>query len=359
MPMQRVPIARPKLQDPEAIMKYLRLSHESRHYTNGGPVLSLYRQELAAYLHVDPEQIVILCNATLCIQGLVTVIGLDHWTIPDYTFAATGAAVLSAGKTLSLVDVQPETFQMPLTSMEEALRQGAGTILVMPFGASCDPTEWGSPKNVIYDAAASLANPVNSLAALHADSAAVFSVHATKVLGAGEGGIAVCGSVELARSLSAWSTFGFVEGRESSVAGTNAKMPEASAAVGLASLELRDEELSTWASLRNVTNEITERFLPLNLTQRTGGATPYWLLQLPSSETNLELASFFESRRIETRKWWPKPLSQMRFFSEKTENVRNGTAELLSATHLGLPFFLELSTQQLELIGSALEDFFQ
>ena len=143
------------------------------------------------------------------------------------------------------------------------------------------------------------------------------------------------------------------------MAGTNAKMPETSAAMGLASLEFRDEELSKWESLRKATNEISERYLPLNPSQRTGGATPYWLLQLPSSDTTIELASYLEARGIETRKWWPKPLSQMPLFSVNTDVVRNGTAQLLSATHLGLPYFLELSTRQLGLLGSALEDFFE
>lgn len=354
----RIPVARPRLQPPEAMLKYLDISHRSRHYSNDGPVLGLYRQRVADYLGVSSDQVVILCNATLCLQGLVTVLSRDNWVVPDYTFSATGNAVIGAGKTLCLVDVTEERYTLDPLELTAALESDStGAIPVMPFGYKCDPIEWGNPPNVIYDAAASFGNFDNSLSGLNSDSAAVFSVHATKVLGAGEGGIAVCGSPELAKHLTAWGKYGFQSERISSIAGTNAKMSEFNAAAGLASLEHREEELKSWQELRQKTNDISKRHLELNSSQLIRGATPYWILELTSSSEATALENHLNSAGIQTMRWWSKPLSKMPSFSS-TDNRPTPVSSHLSETHVGLPFFLEISEEQLAEISEHLSSFF-
>jgi len=185
----------------------------------------------------------------------------------------------------------------------------------------------------------------------------VFSVHATKVLGAGEGGIAVCGSPELAKTLTAWGNFGFESARTSSIAGTNAKMSEFNSAAGLASLEHRQEELESWQELRQKTNDISKRHLELNSSQLIRGATPYWILELGSSPEANALESHMNSAGIQTRRWWSKPLSKMPLFSA-TGNRPTPVTTKLSETHVGLPFFLEISEVQLADIARLLQSFF-
>lgn len=351
-------MARPRLPRPEAIVQYLEVSHSANHYSNNGPVLVRYQKEIAAFLGVSEDAVVILSSATQCIQGLVSLLGSESWLVPDFTFAATGTAVISAGKKIRLADVDSESMRLTVSSTNgEILNEENGLLAVMPFGTRFAAEDWPARRNMVFDAAASLGNYENCLSGIEASSAVVFSLHATKVLGAGEGGIAVCGSSELARGLRQWSQFGFDENRRSIAPGTNAKMSEFNAAVGMASLDQRDEEIDEWIELRKVANEITQQFLQLNVSQKISGASPYWLLMLRDSNSAKRLASHMQELGIETRQWWPEPLTHMPLFRSANALGNNPNAIHLSGSLLGLPFYRGMGTREFARIHSALEKF--
>ena len=71
--------------------------------------------------------------------------------------------------------------------------------------------------------------------------AEVFSFHATKFLNSFEGGAVVTNDDELARKIRLMRNFGFRAYDDVGYIGTNGKMTEASAAMGLTSLESMDE----------------------------------------------------------------------------------------------------------------------
>ena len=93
------------------------------------------------------------------------------------------------------------------------------------------PKIWTSPGKYpsIIDGAASLGS-IETLKNLPETSNLVFSLHATKYLGSGEGGLVVTGTKEIADELRSWSNFGFQGSRQSMTQGTNAKMSEIQAA---------------------------------------------------------------------------------------------------------------------------------
>lgn len=355
-----LPVARPLLPEPSKVARYLQISHEARHYSNNGPVLRMYKSELSRLIEVDEDRLVLLSSATQCIQGLVTLLNFESWRVPDYTFAASGTAVMSCGKKVELIDVDEASMAVPKGLFSDKIaNHQQGTIVVMPFGSQFEASEWVGASNVIFDAAASLGNLGKSFADLDNSSAVVFSLHATKVLGAGEGGLAVCGSASLARDLEMWSQFGFDSSRTSVRLGTNAKISDFNCAVGLASLDGRRAELSRWKKLRKVTNELTLRHFELNVSQQVRGATPYWILKCESSAQADALEAFMEARQIQTRRWWPKPLSSMPLFSTEAEFGNNPVAKKLAGSSLGLPFFREITPENLIRVSETLDQFVQ
>lgn len=93
----------------------------------------------------------------------------------------------------------------------EVTSKNVGIIPVMPFGSPVNIEDYLNWDCVVIDAAASLGSTLENVEKLKPDHFIVYSLHATKVLGAGEGSIVVCGSEDNAKKLCAWANFGFTE----------------------------------------------------------------------------------------------------------------------------------------------------
>lgn len=350
--MEVIPILRPKLPKAADVFSLLERIDQNRIYSNYGPILEEYKAEIARYLKIDPELIVILSNATLGIQGAVSILTPKIWQVPNFTFAASGLAVLQANKQVLLRDVNLETWKLDIPETKSVTSDGF--LPVAPFGSPLDISEWSLIPNVIFDAAASLGAPILNIEELNSSSAIVFSVHATKVLGAGEGGIVICGSKEMADELKMWSNFGFTAARESAIVGTNAKMPEISAAYGLTSLLQRETEFEEWGDARNKISPIIKEFGIDNVTSTYCGSNPYWIISLDSKEQCDEMSEALKLASIESRKWWPHQLKSMPIFRDLEGVGKYPNSQDIIDTTLGLPFYRGISEIHIERIYKVL-----
>lgn len=343
------PVFRPKLPSYKDVSPILRRIDRTRVYSNSGPVAMLYKEELGNYLSIEPEKIVLTSSATTGLQGLIAISEHTRWECPDFSFAAPALSVLNAGKTLSLVDVSQFDW---MVNRITTIGSKTGLMVVLPFGRKVGTAEIEGLPNVIIDAAASLGEVENGVKWLASSSAIVFSVHATKPLGAGEGGVVVCGSARMAAELSKWSNFGFDQ-RIADVVGTNAKMPEITAAYGLKSLENRSRELDDWRHLRETTRRLMSKFeLPLSIFDNPDfyDVNPYWLVKLDTEKEFGLVTNALDIEKIEWRRWWPAPLSTMPAF-KNISSPNSQTSTQLAARILGLPFFRGLSGKTAERIA--------
>lgn len=114
------------------------------------------------------------------------------------------------------------------------------------------------------------------------------SLRATKLIGAGEGGVFISSNEDWVNAVKNWSNFGFLSpGRDAYMAGTNAKLSEYAAAVALASLDI-------WPSIRNQFLDISSKAinvahdvgLEVHPAMHKGFITPYWIVV---SEKNVYL----------------------------------------------------------------------
>jgi dTDP-4-amino-4,6-dideoxyglucose len=101
---------------------------------------------------------------------------------------------------------------------------------------------------VIYDAAQALGSRVGDRHVGSFGAAEVFSLHATKLCNAFEGGVVTTNDADLAAELARARNFGFDEEGSVSGLGINAKMTEVSAAMGLVSLDALDDFASVHRS---------------------------------------------------------------------------------------------------------------
>lgn len=338
----------------EQVMPYLQQIDETSIYSNFGPLVTEFENRIASLFGVSPDQVASCSNATQAITGLLqTSQSLQsEICVPSWTFAATPLAVLSARCTPSFVDVNLDNWESNIPVGDEL------GVHVLAFGSDgSDSNLISSIPNshpLIVDAAASFSSISNFKLPQNRSWAIVLSTHATKTLGSGEGGFVISNEVDWIKSFKAWSNFGFWGSRESTFQGTNAKMSEYHAAVGLASLD-------GWHSTRQLLSDLTNKCLgiteELKLTShpsmKKGIPSNYWVIRLENHLNKLELLRTFDEANISHRDWWSQGAHRMPAF-QQFNNAELPNTELLAETTIGLPFFIGMSNEQLDQIFTTL-----
>lgn len=348
--MRPVPVMRPRIPTADHVLPYLQGMDERRVYTNFGPLVDALEARYAERHGVRADQVVACANATLGLQGAVAVSPAGRFHVPSWTFPATPLAVVGAGKALAFDDVSAADWQLDVPSPDA----GAALVPVLPFGAELDPSAWRDWDEVVVDAAASAGMVGRDLSWLPDGWVVVFSLHATKVLGSGEGAILVFGDPGRARAFREYTVLGFAERRQSEFVGTNAKLSEIGAAYGLAALDGWVEERADWAQARALVAAAESALGVGSVCSKYPGVSPYWVVELDSADQVRRSEDALRAADIGSRRWWPVPCTQMPAFAGQWGGTRTPVSDRLSETTLGLPFFRDLSAEDVARVVDAL-----
>jgi dTDP-4-amino-4,6-dideoxygalactose transaminase len=368
VPVIPVPVARPLLPQAEALLPYLRQIDERRTYTNFGPQVRALETRLALHYKVPAGSVVTVANATL---GLTLALQAQNprrgsfCLMPAWSFAASAHAAVAAGLRPHFIDVDPVTGVLQPEAVQEAMAQlpagRVGAVMpVAPFGYPVDMAAWDrfyeqTQIPVVVDAAAAFDSLVPGRVP------AVVSLHATKIMGAGEGGFIVARDKALVVEIERRSNFGFMGGREARVAATNAKLNEYNAVVGLASLD-------NWAETRAQFVAIAQTYA--KLLRRLPGVVPQpgfgtnWVSTTmvvefgPEHPQTDDIVNGLAVAGIATRRWWCRGLHEEDAFSECTSQDLPVTSRLAKAT-LGLPCFIDMTRQDITRVCTSLAEVLQ
>ena len=345
-----VPVMRPLLPQAEQLSPYLQRIDRSGIYTNRGPLVEELESRYAEFLGVSQGLVVAAASATAGLTGALALAGPSNWLVPDFTFPASALAVLSAGLNVELTDVSAMDWELAIPHHRGSSE--GGILPVVPFGARVNLARWPDSRVVVMDAAASLGSSRGALAGIPRSWAVVFSLHATKVLPAGEGGLVVFGDHARADKFKQWSNFGLQDDGQCGLRGSNAKMPEVSAAYALASLDAWPLEQAEW----NTAQETMTRALTGVSGVSHGNApitsNPYWIAHFESAAARDAAISSLSSHGVEVRRWW-KALHSMPAFAECSRGDVT-VSEHLARTTLGLPMFRGLRISDAERVRVAL-----
>jgi dTDP-4-amino-4,6-dideoxygalactose transaminase len=356
---ETVPAARPRLPAADTIRPYLLRMDESRSYSNFGPLITAFEARLAE--RFEPGTQVVTCvNATQALTLTLQALNLPKGSLvilPAYTFVATAHAVIAAGLAPWFVDVdagdwmlRPETVRAALATASSPV---SAVIPVAAFGAMPDLNGWKALRDttglaVILDAAAAFDQ------SREADIPTVVSLHATKVLGIGEGGFLATRDADLTSRVRQLTTFGFRGSRAAQVIATNAKLSEYSGAVGLAALDGWDaDRLQYLRTARLMRAAMT--YLPQVRFQTGWGVdwvTSVCSVALPEGSVDAveqELAS----HGVETRRWWGLGCQTNPAFADCLRGDL-GNTDRLGRSVLGLPFAVDMDERQVSRVSAAL-----
>lgn len=322
--------------------------HASGMYSNRGPQVLELEERMAGFLGTSPDRVITVANATLGLMGALCLSPELTWSAPSWTFSATIAAALQAGKRLTLVDARPEDWWIDPPATTD------GILSVAPFGSGVDPARIDPDRETVIDAAASLGARIGPLAGLPPRAAVVFSIGATKVLGAGEGGIVVFGDPDRARRFASWTLLGFEGARASSFLGINARMPEITAVVAHAALDDWERERDEWRAARRLATAVETALGMEPVPLRGADAHPYWIVRFPHQAARQAAERSLAAAGIDSRRWWADGCHRQPAYAALPRHALPVT-ELLAATTLGLPFSRSLTRADTERIHDALD----
>lgn len=219
---------------------------DRRWLTNSGPYVQELETRICELLGV--KNCIAMCNGTLALQITIKALGLTGEVIvPSFTFVATAHALQWQGISPVFCDIDPRTHTIDPAEVEKLITSlTSGIVGVHLWGQPCQVdklTEIASRRNLqlLFDAAHAFGCSHRGRMIGNFGRAEVFSFHATKFVNTFEGGAVVTNDDELAQKIRLMNNFGFVDYDKVACLGTNGKMSEISAAMGLSSLESMSE----------------------------------------------------------------------------------------------------------------------
>lgn len=363
---------RPQLPPAQDVERYFALAREERWFSNRGPCHRLLSERLERFLGGEVE-VVPVANATLglmlasrCLIGESPSGSLA--IVPSFTFPATAQAAVWNGLRPVWCDVEPDGWHLDPDALGAALRRhGSQVALVIAcstFGTAPDPahrTAWreaceraGVP--LLVDSAAGFGTVDERGERLGGSGdAEVFSFHATKPFGIGEGGAIATRRPELARRLTAMANFSFDERHAvASAFGLNAKMSEHHAATGLALLDRFEGILERRRSLAESLRGPLESHGYVFQASASGSAWQFVPVLAPSAEVRASVLAQAPAHGVEVRTYHEPLHSMPPFAAVAAEESDLPVTTALASRSLSLPLANDLSPQELERVAELL-----
>ena len=357
-----IPLNRPKLPSAEELLPYLKKIDESRHYTNFGPLQNSLVERLEEWFYKKTDQhfcVVTCSSATLGLEIAIASLGLkpgSHILIPGFTFIATATAVLRSGHIPIVGDVDLHSWLLTSQIADDALKQCKfeAVIPVATFGVPQNVLDWSQWSNhnkipVIIDAAGGFGTQMP-----HKDITVVYSLHATKSLPAGEGGLIVSSDPKLARQLKNMTNFGIgnLANADYCPNSTNAKLSEFHSAVALAALNNFDEQQiirkETLDLYKQNLKEIINKGISLQM-PHIESPTIFNIICDTENQRNA-IENSLNKSQIETRKWYQPFINKHPNLLSNIQSLQMTNSKMIENKIIGLPFYIDLKEEEIKYI---------
>ena len=241
-------VGRPNIADRALFDQYVDRIYETKWLTNNGPLVQELEQKIQHYLGV--KHCVAMCNGTIALEIATRALGFKNEVIvPSFTFIATAHALQWQGIKPVFADIDPKTHNLDPDSVRRAITTNTAGILGVHL--------WGRPSPIdelqtiadehglklMFDAAHAFGCTYKGISIGNFGECEVLSFHATKFFNTFEGGAVVTNDDSLAEQMRLMRNFGFAGLDRVIYPGTNGKMTEICAAIGLCNLQILDNVL--------------------------------------------------------------------------------------------------------------------
>lgn len=359
--MKRINVTQPAMPPIEEYVEEIRDIWDSRWLTHTGPKHQALERALTEQLGVP--HISLFCNGHLALEAAFSLFpaGAEVITTP-FTFASTTLAIARCGLVPVFCDILPDYYTMDPEKIESLVTEK--TVAVAPvhvYGNLCDWKKIGEVAakhslKVIYDAAHAFGVKAGGMDAGRLGDISMFSFHATKVFHTIEGGCLAYNNPGLFDQFAAWRQFGMYGKDSTEILGTNAKMTEFSAAMGLCNLRHLEEQIEKRrAAALRYRERLSEidglSFCPVQPNVVPNYAyMPVQVLAERFGEDRDALAARLAEKGIFVRKYFYPLTSDMLYFQTHFTVQPTPVARQISNQIICLPLYADLTEMDVDWI---------
>lgn len=247
-------------------------------YLTEGPVTKEFENNLKKY--IGCKYLHSVTSATTGLEVALRALGIgpgDEVIVPDYTYPATASVIAIVGAKAVIVDVSKEDMLLNFDALEAAINKNTKAIIpVSLFGAPLDYEQLNVIKQkynlfIVEDAACSIGAVYKGVKVGNQADITVFSLHPRKFITTGEGGVVTTNNKKWSDWINSYKHFGMDmtgnnrEEIQFNIIGTNYKLTNIQAAVGLGQLENIDILLEKRISLANNYKKLIAEIDEINL----------------------------------------------------------------------------------------------
>jgi len=354
-----IPVTKAYLPNKAKYQSYVDRIFESGWLTNNGSLLQELEGRLADYLGV--KHIILVANGSFALQLAYKALALKGEVITTpFSFAATTSTLAWEGLTPVFADIDLESFNIDPIEIEKLITPNTSAIVpVHVFGNPCDVEAIQAIADktnlkVIYDAAHAFGSEYKSQSVLNYGDISTLSFHSTKLFHTIEGGAVITDNDELAKKIRLMINFGISSPTSIDSVGTNAKMNEFEAAMGLCVLDdidtIRQRREDIW---QVYTNELSNTFKIQQWNKFGKNNCAYAPIVFESEEQLLSIEAKLKENDILPRRYFYPSLDTLPYLDSK--QICNKSRNIASRI-LCLPIYPTLEKENIEEIINLIKE---
>ncbi|MBL7853066.1 MAG: DegT/DnrJ/EryC1/StrS family aminotransferase [Cyclobacteriaceae bacterium] len=350
-------VTRPYLPEKETFDRLVAGVWERNWLTNNGPLVNELELKIKEYLHID--HLLFVTNGTIALQIAIKALNLKGEIITTpFSYVATTSSIVWEGCEPVFVDIDPLTFNLDPSRLEEAITPRTTAILATHvFGNPCAIETIDEISNryglkVIYDNAHGFGVKYKRKSLFSYGDVSTASFHATKIFHTIEGGAVTTRNPELLKTLAFMRNFGHNGPDDFAMVGINGKNSELHAAMGLSILPDISQII---ASRKRACEHYTERLKNLHISYQQINSEAEWnysyfpILFL-TEQSLLKAIKALNENCIYPRRYFYPSLSSLRYVKGKITPV----ADDISRRILCLPLYVGLSMEEIDFVARIL-----
>ena len=362
-----IPINLHKIGEEEikAVVKVMR----SGMLTNGlGTGINVTEFEKNYSLFAGVKHAIAVNTGTAALHAAIMAAGIkagDEVILPSFTFVATAEAVVLAGGKPVFVDIDPETYTLSPKAIQKAVTEKTKAIVPVDlYGLPADiiPIREIATKQslvIIEDCAQSHGAICEGKPAGALSDLACWSLYAAKNIGTGEGGVVTTDNDAYAEKVRMVRTHGEKVKYASLMLGTNYRMTEIQAAIGIVQLKRLPEFFEKREKNADRLTKKLRKSEKLKLPPKLENRKPSWYLYTvrilnTSAKKRNNIIEQLRQKGIGADAYYPTPVHQMPYYQETFGKVNLPETEKAANQVLSLPIHPGVTEEQIDLIAKTL-----
>lgn len=347
------------LPNKEKYKAYVDEIFENGWITNNGPMVKNLELRLAEYLGV--KNVVLVANGTVALEIAYRALDIKDYVITTpFSFVATTSSLVTNGLKPIFADIDPDTLNIDPANIEELITKNTSAIVPSHiFGNICDVETIDSlaakyQLKVIYDAAHAFDVKFKGESVLKKGDISTLSFHATKPFHTIEGGALIVNDDKLVKKVRYLINFGIKNQESIPELGTNAKMNEFEAAMGLCMLDEMKGVFSSRAIIHaRYKKELNGLVTFQKINQLASPCYGYFPVIFESEEQRIRVQENLNKSEIFPRRYFFPSLDTLSYIEPKQASP---ISRDISGRILALPLYPGLTESEQTLIISGVRN---